>query len=38
MLPAVVQSQVRSQVVPTGAVEFESWGKLQLAWRVDRSR
>jgi hypothetical protein len=29
--PAVVQSQVRSQVEATVQLEFESWGKLQLA-------
>ena len=29
--PAVVQSQVRSQVEGTVQLEFESWGKLQLA-------
>lgn len=29
--PAVVQSQVRSQVECSVQVEFESWGKLQLA-------
>jgi hypothetical protein len=29
--PAVVQSQVRSQVEATLQIEFESWGKLQLA-------
>src|SRR5260370_14693016 len=29
--PAVVQSQVRTQVEATVQLEFESWGKLQLA-------
>jgi hypothetical protein len=29
--PAMVQSQVRSQVEATVQLEFESWGKLQLA-------
>lgn len=29
--PAMVQGQVRTQVEATVAVEFESWGKLQLA-------
>jgi hypothetical protein len=29
--PAMVQSQVRTQVEATVQVEFESWGKLQLA-------
>jgi hypothetical protein len=29
--PAVVQSQVRTEVEATVQVEFESWGKLQLA-------
>jgi hypothetical protein len=29
--PAVVQSQVRSQIDATVQLEFESWGKLQLA-------
>jgi hypothetical protein len=30
-VPAVVQSQVRTQVEATVQLEFESWGKLQLA-------
>src|SRR5258708_22494823 len=29
--PAVVQSQVRTQVEATVQLEFENWGKLQLA-------
>ena len=29
--PAIVQTQVRSEVEATVALEFESWGKLQLA-------
>ena len=29
--PAIVQSQVRTEVEATVSLEFESWGKLQMA-------